>query len=301
MTWIAASILSAAVGGVVAIFDSHLISRRMPSLRAFLVGAGILNLGFGLIILGIFPLVKEVGSTAVMVAFVSGIIRSAGILLMLMTMRTAEISRIMPVVHTFPIFVAILAVPLLGETLSFIQWLAILITVAGAVFISVSRGPTGQGVRLHKSFSLLIGSSLFLGVANIASKYALDYIPFWNMYGINATTLGTIFLLISLRPGIVKELKDMEKRGRALALLTLDTCLVLVASTLFFWAIEHGPVSLASTVVGIRPCFVFIYAFFISRAFPAVLEERLSKGIIVTKIISIALIIGGVTVLSLSR
>jgi len=273
----------------------------MPSLRALLLVAGSLNLGFGLVILVIVPLVEEVSTTAIVIAFASGLIRSGGILLMLITMRSAEISRIMPVVHTFPIFVAILAVPLLGETLSFIQWLAILVTVAGAVLISVSRGPTGQGVRLHKSFSLLIGSSLLLGLANIASKYALDHVSFWNMYAINATSIGTIFLLISLRPRVMKEVKEMEKRGQALALVGLDTCVVLLASTLFFWAIEHGPVSQVSTVVGIRPCFVFIYAFFLSHVFPSVLEERLSTGIIITKILSIALIVGGVTVLSLSR
>ncbi|NQT49002.1 MAG: EamA family transporter, partial [Chloroflexi bacterium] len=119
MIWTTAAIVAAAIMGVVAIIDSHLISKRMPSLRAYLIPVGIIHLGFGLIILCLYPLPGGVDSTTLMVAFVSGIIRSAGVLLMLQVMRSEEVTRIIPVVHTFPIFVAILAVPLLDEALGY--------------------------------------------------------------------------------------------------------------------------------------------------------------------------------------
>ncbi len=299
MNWITATIVAAAVMGVVAIVDSHLISKRMPSLWAFLIPVGIVHLGFGLIILGLYPLPEEVGATLLMVAFASGIVRSIGALLMLQAMRSEEVSRIIPVVHTFPIFVAILAVPLLGETLGYIEWLAIFMTVAGAVLISARRDAGGQGARLHKTFAMLMGSSLLIGVANIASKYALDYISFWNMYSVNAVCFSVVFLLLSVRPRIIMELRDMKERSQALALLTFNECLALVGIILSFWAMERGPVSLVSTIMSARPCFVFIYALALSRVFPAVLEERLSRGIAVIKIISIGLIIGGVTLITL--
>ena len=219
---------------------------------------------------------------------------------MLQAMRSEEISRIIPVVHTFPIFVVMLAVPLLGETLGYMEWLAIFMTVAGAVLISVRRDAGGQGARLRKSFAMLMGSSLLLGVANTASKYALDYISFWNMYSVSAICFGAIFLLLSVRPRILKELRDMKERSLALGLLTLNECIALVGIILSFWAMEQGPVSLVSTILSIRPCFVFIYALALSRIFPAILEERLSRGIAIIKIISLSLIIGGVTLLTLS-
>ena len=299
MIWITAAIVSAAVAGVVSIIDSHLVSKRMPSLWAFLIPVGILTLGFGLIILGLYPLPGEVGAIPLVVAFASGIVRSVGVLLMLHTMRSEEVSRIIPVVHTFPIFVAILAVPLLGEVLGYMEWLAILMTVGGAVLISVQRGAEGRGARLRKSFAMLIGSSLLLGVANTASKYALDYVSFWNMYSLNAICFSVVFLALSVRPRVLKELRDMKERGKALALLSLNECIALVAVTLSFWAMEQGPVSLVATALSVRPFFVFIYALALSRVFPAVLEERLSRGIAVVKIISIGLIIGGVTLLTL--
>lgn len=300
MIWITAAIAAAAIMGVVAIVDSHLLSRRMPSLWAFILPVGVLHLGFGLIVLGFYSFPEGVGTTPYVVAFASGIIRSVGGLIMLNVMRSQEVSRVIPVVHTFPIFVAILAVPLLGETLGYLEWLSIFITVAGAVLISVQRGSGGRGARLHKSFALLLISSLFIGIANTGSKYALDHISFWNMYTVNAICFGVVFLLLSARPGILKEVREMKQRGLALALLTFNECVVVVGVVLSFWAMEQGPVSLVSTIMSTRPAFVFVIALALSQIFPAVLEERLSRGIIVTKIISIGLIIGGVSLLILS-
>jgi len=300
VTWITAALAGAAIMGVVSIIDSHLVSKRMPSLWAFLIPVGILHLGFGLIVLGLFPLPGAVGAFPWGVAIASAIVRVVGILFMLHAMRTEEVSRIVPVIHTYPVFVAILAVPLLGEALSYLQWLAIFITVAGAVLISARRQGEGQGARLIQSFTRLLASSLLLGVANTAAKYALDYISFWNMYTINAVCFGIVFCLISVRPRVLREFRDMGRRGSALALLALNETIALAGIVLSFWAMERGPVSLVSTILSARPCLVFIYALALSCAFPAVLDERLSRGIVALKIVSIALIIGGVTIINLS-
>ena len=299
MTWITAAITAAAIMAVVSIVDSHLISKRLPSLRAFLFPIGIMHITVGLIILNLYPLPAGTGTTPLMVAIGSGFIRVAGALPMLKAMRSEEVSRIIPVVNTSPIFVVILAVPILGETLGYTEWLAIFMTVAGAVLISIRRNSTGQGVRLHKPLMVLIISSMLFGVATTASKYALDYITFWNMYGLNATCMGTVFLLFSVHPRTLKEVRDISKRNQVLVLILLNECIAVVGIILSFWAIERGRVSLVSTISSVRPAFVFVIALALSLFFPAVLSERLSRDIVVIKIISIGLVIGGVTLLTL--
>jgi drug/metabolite transporter (DMT)-like permease len=297
MFWITAAIVATAMTGVVSIVDSHLISKRMPRLRSFLLPLGILQLGFSLVTFGLNPLPGEIGTTPLLAAFGSGVIRSAGALLMLNAMRSEEVSRVITVIHTFPIFVAIMAVPFLGEVLGHTEWLAILMTVAGAVLISLHRNADGRGTRLRKSFAMLTASSLLMGIANIAAKYSLDYISFWNMYSVNSLCLAIVFLLFSLRPWIVKELLEMKQRGQVSTLLLLNECIALVGVLLSFWAMERGPVSLVSTIMSIRPGFVFAYTLALSLIFPRVLEEHLSKGIVAIKAISIGLIVGGVTLL----
>jgi drug/metabolite transporter (DMT)-like permease len=297
--WVTAAIATAAIMGVVAIIDSHLLARRFPSLSTFILPVGIIHLVVGLIVLGIRPFPEGVGTTPIIVAFASGIVRSVGALLMLNTMRSQEVSRIIPVVHTFPIFVAILAVPFLGETLGYLEWLSILITVAGAVLISVQFKGEGGRTRLNKSFVTLLGCSLLIGIANTAGKYALDHISFWNMYTVNAMCFAFVFLLISARPRVIKEIRNLNQRGLALGLLFINECIALVGIIMSFWAMQQGPVSLVSTIFSVRPAYVFIFALILSQVFPTVLEERLSKSIVIIKVISIGLIIGGVTLLTL--
>ncbi|MCL0059572.1 hypothetical protein M1O20_03665 [Dehalococcoidia bacterium] len=56
MDWADAAVLSTAIMAVVNILDSHLVARRMPSLRAFLIPAGILSIINSAILLSLFPL-----------------------------------------------------------------------------------------------------------------------------------------------------------------------------------------------------------------------------------------------------
>ena len=300
MTWITASLVVAAALGLVNVIDSHLITKRMPSFWAYLLPVSVIHIIYGLVFLNLYPLTDGVPAFAWLITAVAAVTRTLAILLMLNAMRTEEVSRVIPVVNIYPVFVAILAVPLLGEALNWLQWMAILITVAGAVLISIRWRGQGGGARLRKSFIMLLASGLLLGVSNTAAKYALDYVSFWNMYSISDLCYGTIFFLLAARPGVFRELRDMAKRGTALKLLALNETLTLGGYILSFWAMERGPVSLASTVMGTRPFFVFLYTLVLSRALPGVLlEEHLSKGIIALKIGSIALIIGGVGIINL--
>ena len=301
MVWIPAAIAVAAILASVSIVDSHLITKRFPSLRALLLPVGILHVGFGIIVLFIYPLTEQASSVPLLVAIISGILRSIGALLFLTVMRSEEVSRIVPVVHTFTIFVVLFAVPILHENLNLTEWLSIFITVTGALLISIRFGAKGQGIGLRKSFVLLMTSSLLMGAANTASKYALDYVPFWNMFSIQFICFAVMFLLIALRPKVINELKGIKKLKQALALMTLNECMAAVGIMLSYWVIGQGPVSIVSTIFSIRPFFVFIFALLLSRTFPTILEEHFSKRGVLLKSASIGLIIGGVALLTLGQ
>jgi drug/metabolite transporter (DMT)-like permease len=297
MTWITAAVAVAAIMAIVNVVDSHIISKRMPSLGAFLIPAGSVHLVFGLIILAVHPPAEGVEAFTWFIAVVAAITRVAAVLPMLYVMRTEEVSRIIPVVYAHPVFVAVLAVPLLDERLIAVQWVAILMTVGGAALISLKG--QGRATRLRRSFGMLLVSSLLFGVANVATKYASDSVPFWNMYSLTAMALGLGFYLVALRPTVIRELKEMPGRGSTLSLIGANETIALAGIVLSFWAIEKGPVSLVSTVMGIRPFFVFLYALALSRFFPAVLDEGFARGTAVLKVVSIGLIVGGVAIINL--
>lgn len=294
------ALLGALTFGAVNIVDSHLVSRRMPSLRAFLLPAGLIVLVYGLVFFYLFPLPEGISLLILLVAVASGIIRTGGIIIMLYILQREEVSRVVPVVYIYPIFVAIMAVPLLGESLYYLEWLAIIIVVAGAIMISVKRSPSGGATWLGRPFLLLLGSSLLLAVADISSKYVLSYISFWNLLWLSVFCLAGVFLLISLRPRIFRELSGMKQRKLAIGLVALNEALAMLGAMMLFWAIQEGPVSLVSTITASRPIFVLTFAFILSRVLPAFLEWQRGRGTLALRLIATAMIVGGIAVIYLT-
>ncbi len=232
-------------------------------------------------------------------AVVSGIFRTIAVTLLLYNLQREEVSRVIPVVYSYPIFVAIIAVLFMGETLGYLQWLAIIIVVAGALMVSVRQSPSGSTIWLGKPLLLLFGSSLLLAMADVTSKYALAYISFWNMFSLAAFCISGIFLLVSMRPHVLSQLISMERRNSAIALLAFSEILAPVGIVLLFWAIERGPVSLVSTITSSRPVFVVIFALILGRILPEFMEWQPGKGILALRLVAIAMIFGGITIIYL--
>lgn len=300
VNWASTAILSAAILAIVNTIDSHLLSKRMPGLRAFLLPIGIIYLIYSLVLLYLFPLPEGIGIWPVLAAVASGLFRTAGATIMLYSFQREEVSRVIPVVYTYPIFVAIIAVPLLGETLYYLQWLAIIIVVAGAVMVSVEKSHSGSTSWLGKSFLLLFISSLFFAVADVTSKYALGYISFWNGFSLTALCMSSIFLLVSVRPHILRQLRDMKQRNTTMALLAFNEILAPVGIVLSLWAIQRGPVSLVSTIIGSRPVFVTLYSLVLSRVLPKFLIPSASRGMLALRLIATAMIVGGIAIIHLT-
>ncbi len=301
MDWVTVAILGTFAIGLVNIIDSHLLSRRMPSLRAFLLLVSLFVLPISLVIAYLFPLPEGVDAWPLVVTVASGVIRTVSIIILLYTFKTEHVSQAIPVFHTFPVFVALLAVPLLGESLSSLQWLAIIIVVAGAVIISVKRGSGGAATWLGRPFWLLLAASLLMAVADVGSKYALEYISFWNMYWLSSLCMVAIFLFISLRPRIIRQLGTMRRRRPTLALLFANETLAVVGIVLIFWAMEMGPVSLVSAINGSRPLVVLAAAFILSRVSPRfLLEGGMAGRTLALRLAATAMIIAGIVIIYLT-
>ncbi|MFC1913774.1 EamA family transporter [Chloroflexota bacterium] len=300
MDWTSTAILSAAALGAVNIIDSHLLTKRMPSFRAFMLLVGVIHTFYALVIFYIFPLPDNISVLPLLVAIASGIFRTVAVSIMLYSLQKTEVSQVIPVIHSYPIFVAMLAVPALGESLYALQWLAIVIVVFGAVV--VSAGPTSTSTtKWHgRTLLLLLIASLCFALGDITTKYALTYISFWNGFSLTALCMSGTFLVASLRPRFLREIWDMPRRNSSLALLTFNETLAPVGITLSFWAIQRGPVSLVSTVIGSRPIFVVLYSLIFSRVFPDFLVRFASRKMLWLRLAATLMIFGGIAIIYLT-
>ncbi len=300
MSWASMAILGAAIMGVVSIIDSHLLSKRLPGIRALLLPAGVLHLGYGLISVYLFPWPEGVGLGPVLAAAASGIWRTAGIFIMFYNFTREEVSRVVPVVYTYPVFVAIMAVPLLGEVLDYRHWLAIIIAVAGAVIISAEKSPGGVTGLLGRPFLLLFLSSLFFALADIAMKYALNYISFWNGFSVATISMSSIFLFCALRRQVLRDLRDMPRRNSSLVLLLVNELIAPVGVVCLFWALERGPVSLVAAILSSRPVFVAIYSLILGHFLPDFLLRFASRGVLMVRLVATIMVVGGISIIYMS-
>lgn len=296
--WVSIAILSTVLIGLVNIIDSYVLTRRVPSLSVMILPVGLFVLIYSIVAAFLFPLPEGVGGQPLVVAIFSSVTRAFSLVIFLYTLKREEVSRVIPVASIFPIFVALMAVPLLGETLGFLQWMAIMAVVAGAIVISIKR-QNGSGRWLSTSFFLLLISSVLMAVANTAAKYALDYVSFWNMYWLSSMALGLLFLVVSARSSVLQQIINLPRRGSTLAILGVAEIIVVVAAAFRFWSIENGPVSLVSAIFASRPLFVLALVFCITRFWPGLLEWQPGRGVMVQRIVATGLIVAGIAVIYL--
>jgi uncharacterized membrane protein len=228
-----------------------------------------------------------------------GLANAVALVILLNALQKGEVSRVIPVTSSFPIFVALLSMPLLGEMLSFTGWLAVLLTVAGAVLISLQLEGGGKKTKLQKSFLLLLFVALLFSVSNIAYKYAMTTISTWNTFTINGICIAAVALIFSARKKNILELKNLEQRNHKIGLIMGNQTVAAVGIVLSFIAIRSGPVALVSTIMNIRPAFILIFSLIISRFYPGFITEHMTRKTILIKIIGIAMITGGVVLIGL--
>jgi drug/metabolite transporter (DMT)-like permease len=295
--WVA--LLSAATLGLVTALDKRLVSHNMPSLSSFYMGVGISLFGYGTAVLIIGGVPEEAPLDALVMAGASGLCWGAALALMFLGYKFEEASRASAIIHTFPVFVAILAVIFLDETMGLGQWAAVMVIVAGAFLISL-RGSIGRRVvRFNRAFPILVGASLFTALALLTGKYALEALPVPFVFSLRNYGMGAVFMLL-WRPGAFRQLAQAVSNGQTLLLLVLaEFTLAPLAVFLNVVAINLGPVSQVGALTGTRPFFVFIFSSLLSVPAIRLLNEPLERSTLGVKLASIFMIVGGIGALTL--
>ncbi len=298
--WVSASLVGAALLAIVHVVDSHLIAKRMPSLQSYLIVTGFMLLLASIVVIILFPLPKYLDGTSLMMSIISGILRATSAYLIFHVLKKEEVSMVIPVVNSYPILVAIFAMPILGEFLDTSQWIAITIVVLGVILASLRRDSSSKLSWSGSVLSLLGASSVLFALSEVTAKYALALLSPWQMYSISHFAAAFVFLIISIRPRILRELAHHENRNSSIIIIFFNEIIAITSTVLFYWAMERGLVSLVSAISSTRPVFVFIYALIISRFSELLLERRTNKGVLLLRFIAISMIVGGVAIIYLT-
>ncbi len=302
MSWILIALGSAAASGVVSIFDKTVIHRYLDSPLSLPLLIGLIQTTMGLLLVVAMPWPEATTLRAVAWGLGSGALWGISAALLLRVLYSREVSRTIPVYSTFPIFAALMAVLFLGEDLTLYLWAAIVVTVSGAILLSVGFEGRYGGLVLHRSFFALMLASAVAGAAMVAAKVPLETLPLLNTHGLRNLALGGVLLATSLRPAAIAELKRLvRQRSPALGFVALNE-MVLGQFSMFMtvWALSLGPASLVTTLIGTRSFFLVLYSTGLAMVFRGFLGEETAPRVVAVKLGSSALIVAGVAAIGIS-
>ena len=301
MNWLLVSLISASVMAITGISDKIVIQRYVKTPLTLILLMGVTQTIVGIISLSIVGIPNDPTLTTNISAISSGVLYGFSAIIMQRVLYTQEVSRTIPITQSAPIFAALLALLLLGENISLIQWGGIFIAVLGSALISLRIDGDIHSIFLHKSFYFLMFSAFLLGAGNVAGKLALEELPLLYTHGLRMLTLGLIFLSFAARSESWVDVKSLfSKRSPAILLVIINEWITAqVGLIALLWSLSLGPVSLVSAVVGTRSLFTVLYSMAITTIWRGVLGEDNSTNTVLTKLFSTALIVAGITAIAL--
>ena len=297
--WVILALASAACFGVVSVIDKRLLDHHLPSVPVLYLWIALVLIFYSGLALLLTGLPLDAPRDGLGMALGSGLAIGIGLGLMFAGLKLDEATRAIGITQTNPIFVALLAVFFLGETLVPIQWGAIALMVLGTILISLRDLPDRRLLLPTRGTPLLLGSALGLGVGFFAAKYALETLSIWHVFALQQLGVVLVFALFA-RPGVWRQLAIALRRRNTLFLMLLgEGVLPIIAIVLGLAASDLGPISLVAAVLGTRPFFVFILSTILSTPRWGLMEESLTRQALGLKLASIILIIVGMVALGL--
>ncbi|MGH9909120.1 MAG: EamA family transporter, partial [Nitrososphaerales archaeon] len=207
-------------------------------------------------------------------SFVIGAGMGIAYLLFMKAIRVEEISRVVTLHYTYPLFIAPMAFFFLSEDLTTANYIGILLLVVSTFMVSYK----GNGTRILYSPALLLMTVLNIAIAieNILAKYLFDFTNSWSFIFWLTAGIVAIRMLLLFVPKVRKEFMAIQFRqliGYGIAI----SLLFLVANMSYYSAVSLQLVSLVSALSAVQPMFILAMAVAILYLKPAFISEELSK------------------------
>ncbi len=292
MNWLTFALIGTASIATTGILDKFILNRYIANSAAYLVSLIAVQQLFALFIL-IFR-GAEFTYPASLIAFFSGSFQVVLWVSYLRALQVEEVSRVMPLVFIYPVFVFIAAALLLGEALTPARYAGGLLLVLGAFLVSYKPAKAETPLMLSPAIKYLFFFWVFLALYATTAKYTLNFIDEWQLYF--WTSLGNLIfcmpILISRK--IRSETYSLFRKGTLfLGAILLEEFFDFLGRIGFIFAYALGSVSLVSAVNALQPFIVLIYVIFLSIFMPRILHEEIERETLAFKFAAVVLVAVG--------
>lgn len=294
--WILIAVIAYILLAINGVADKFLLTKAVgdPGVYAFYVGisslAVLVLLPFGL---------HQLSLQNYFIAAIGGMSFTFALYFFYSSIQRASISRILPIEGGLvPLFTLILAYITGIDSLSHRQLLAFALLVVGAMLIDFKKTKNGWHPLAWRDIAL---AGILFAISFILTKYIYNQTGFisgliWTRLGLFA---GSLFMLAvpKTRRGIFGAPASTSARNK---LLFYSSHIAGATGSLFQnYAIALGSVVIVNALQGVQFAFVLLLSVVFSEFFPKILREDITIDILIQKLFAIALITGGLVILSL--
>lgn len=291
MEWLYLAIFSTFFYAITNIFDKFVMSKVLKKPIQYTMLIGLYVLIFATLVF-LFQKVQFIFPES-LIAMFFGTFWMVGIIFYSKSLIKEEVSRVMSLFFTIPLFVTVLAAVFLEEILIPVKYLGIILLVASGILISYKKT---KGKFFIPSLKIILISVLFLSIYDIQKKYILNSMDYWSLYFWNVTGIGITSLLLLFIPSIRKDfikLVKLLKKTRLLYVMLGSETMAFAGEILTNMAISMSYVSLVIAIGPFQPAFLLLFTILISLFRPKILKEEVNRKTMAVKLISLILLFAG--------
>lgn len=280
------------------LFDKHFSSGGVGGLTIFSSFVCVLTLPIAWFFSS--KSILEMSLLQVTILIVMGVLSTLAMLSYLLALEDEEATVVVPFFQTIPIFSLILGYVFLGETITKLQMVGMLIIIAGSIVLSLELDEVNHFRFKTKAVLLTLMSAFLFTFNGIIFKKITPENYFWN--SIFWENIGIIlggFFLFFISTECKKSFQWIMGKNKktALALNISRGLISLVGNISIEYALLLAPVALVLLADSYEPIFVLIWIIIFNFVFPKIFREKLIRKGILKEVISILIICFGTTLI----
>ncbi|WP_299848850.1 EamA family transporter [uncultured Roseovarius sp.] len=281
-------------------FDKYLLERYFNSKDqggpgALIIFSALFAVTVVLLVVALRYSAIDFSLTVGAVGISAGVINGLWILMYLHAMIRADVSNVVPLFQTVPIFGLVFGAAILGEYLTGPQVLAALVIMSGAIVLmcKIDSGRLGLDVT---SMVLMLGSSSCVALSQVVFKSAAVDANYWTAafwLGVGYMSFGAS--LYRFVPTYRRQFLTLfsKRRLQIIGVNALNEVFDTAGDLIILAAVVIGPVALVQSLNAYEPMFIFLLSLLLMHLWPSYFQEDISTSALIQKFSGITIIVFG--------
>jgi len=294
MSWFLIALVGPFLYAITNHIDKHLLEKyfKVSGVGTLLIFSSLASILALPIIYIADPTVLSVSPFNIFILVLVGLCYTALLWFYLLALEEEEASVTIVFYQLVPVFGLVLGYYILGEVLTSVQLIAMVIVLVGTTIIAFELDEDNNFKLRKRTIIFMTAASFFWALGSVIFKYAALEENVWRSLFWEHVTLQLVGILIFIfLPTYRKHFLDAMRTNskKILSLNVTNEALYMFANGTVAFAYLMAPIAFILLIQSFQPFFVLLIAVFLTLFFPSLGSERIGREHLVQKILAIVI------------